>query len=232
MAARILIVEDDPIFRSVMRDNLIFEGYRVDAVADGNTALVHARTFSPDLIVLDLTLPDWDGLDLCPLLHQGGKVPVIILSARGQKVDKIRGLKLGADDYINKPTDLDELLARIRVVLRRSRPTVDRLQVGRLLIDFRASTASSGPTSVRLTHREFELLRYLAERRDKVVHRDELLREVWGYLDATVTTRSVDQTIARLRKKIEPDPRRPEFIRTVHGDGYCLSANTEAESKN
>jgi two-component system response regulator ResD len=231
MAARILIVEDDPIFRSVMRDNLIFEGYRVDAVADGNTALVHARTFSPDLVVLDLTLPDWDGLDLCPLLHQGGKVPVIILSARGQKVDKIRGLKLGADDYITKPTDLDELLARIRVVLRRSRPSIDRLQVGRLLIDFRASTASSGPTSVRLTHREFELLRYLAERRDKVVHRDELLREVWGYLDATVTTRSVDQTIARLRKKIEPDPRRPEFIRTVHGDGYCLSAG-EAESKN
>jgi two-component system response regulator VicR len=210
MPARILIVEDDPIFRSVMRDNLIFEGYRVDAVADGNAALAHVRTFSPD---------------------QGGKVPVIILSARGQKVDKIRGLKLGADDYITKPTDLDELLARIRVVLRRSRPTIDRLKVGRLLIDFRASTASSGSASVRLTHREFELLRYLAERRDKVVHRDELLREVWGYLDATVTTRSVDQTIARLRKKIEPDPRRPEFIRTVHGDGYCLSAG-EAESKN
>jgi two-component system response regulator VicR len=231
MPARILIVEDDPIFRSVMRDNLIFEGYRVDAVADGNAALAHVRSFSPDLVVLDLTLPDWDGLDLCPLLHQGGKIPIIILSARGQKVDKIRGLKLGADDYITKPTDLDELLARIRVVLRRSRPTIDRLQVGRLLIDFRASTASSGSASVRLTHREFELLRYLAERRDKVVHRDELLREVWGYLDATVTTRSVDQTIARLRKKIEPDPRRPEFIRTVHGDGYCLSAG-EAESKN
>jgi two-component system response regulator ResD len=231
MPARILIVEDDPIFRSVMRDNLMFEGYRVDAVADGNAALTHVRTFSPDLVVLDLTLPDWDGLDLCPLLHQGGKIPIIILSARGQKVDKIRGLKLGADDYITKPTDLDELLARIRVVLRRSRPTIDRLQVGRLLIDFRASTASSGATSVRLTHREFELLRYLAERRDKVVHRDELLREVWGYLDATVTTRSVDQTIARLRKKIEPDPRRPEFIRTVHGDGYCLSAG-EAETKN
>jgi DNA-binding response OmpR family regulator len=224
VAQRILIVEDDPIFRSVMRDNLMFEGYRVDAVADGNSALVHARSFSPDLVVLDLTLPDWDGLELCPLLHQGGKVPIIILSARGQKLDKLRGLELGADDYITKPTDLDELLARIRVVLRRARPSIERLQVGRLLIDFKTSTATSGPTAVRLTHREFELLRYLAERRDKVVHRDELLREVWGYLDDTVTTRSVDQTIARLRKKIEDDPHRPEFIRTVHGDGYCLNA--------
>ena len=222
MAARILIVEDDPIFRSVMRDNLVFEGYRVEAVADGNSALAKARAFSPDLIVLDLTLPDWDGLELCPLLHQSGKVPIIILSARGQKVDKIRGLKLGADDYITKPTDLDELLARIRVVLRRSRPSVERLRVGRLLIDFKTSKASCGPTTVRLTHREFELLRYLAERRDKVVHRDELLREVWGYPDVP-TTRSVDHAIARLRKKIEPDPHHPQFIHTVQGSGYCLT---------
>ena len=223
MTARILLVEDDPIFRSVVQDNLIFEGYRVDAVGSGRAALERLRTFSPDLVVLDLTLPDCDGFDLCPQLHQGGKVPVIILSARGQKVDKIKGLELGADDYVTKQPDLDELLVRIRVVLRRARASVGKLLVGLLLIDFKTLKASHGATAVRLTHREFELLRYLAERRDKVVHRDELLREVWGYFDRTVTTRSVDQVIARLRKKIEPDPRHPEFIRTIHGDGYCLS---------
>jgi DNA-binding response OmpR family regulator len=224
MGGRILIVEDDPIFRSVLQDNLVFEGYRVDAVADGKTALKQVRTFSPDLVVLDLTLPDCDGLALCQRLRQGGKVPIIILSARGQKVDKIKGLELGADDYVTKQPDLDELLVRIRVVLRRARASVGKLRVGLLLIDFNTLKASCGRTTVRLTHREFELLRYLAERRDKVVYRDELLREVWGYFDQSVTTRSVDQTIARLRKKIEPDPHHPEFIRTVHGDGYCLSA--------
>lgn len=224
MTARILLVEDDPIFRSVVRDNLVFEGYRVEAVADGKTALRQLQTFSPDLIVLDLTLPDCDGLDLCPRLRQGGKIPVIILSARGQKIDKIKGLELGADDYVTKQPDLDELLVRIRVVLRRTRVSVGKMRVGLLLIDFNTSKAMSGTGPVRLTHREFEILRYLAERRDKVVHRDELLREVWGYFDQSVTTRSVDQTIARLRKKIEPDPHHPEVIRTVHGDGYSLSA--------
>ena len=150
-------------------------------------------------------------------------MPIIILSARGQKVDKIRGLKLGADDYITKPIDMDELLARIRAVLRRANPTVNLIVVGRLMIDFRKQRATCGAAHVRLTHREFELLRYLAERRDRVVHRDELLREVWGYLDGTVMTRAVDQMIARLRKKIEPDPHHPEFLRTAHRDGYCLS---------
>jgi DNA-binding response OmpR family regulator len=224
MGGRILIVEDDPVFRSVLQDNLVFEGYRVDAVADGKAALKQVRAFSPDLVVLDLTLPDCDGLTVCQQLRQGGKVPIIILSARGQKVDKIKGLELGADDYVTKQPDLDELLVRIRVVLRRARASVGKLRVGLLLIDFSTSKASCGRTAVRLTHREFELLRYLAERRDKVVYRDELLREVWGYFDQSVTTRSVDQMIARLRKKIEPDPHHPEFIRTVHGDGYCLTA--------
>jgi DNA-binding response OmpR family regulator len=175
-------------------------------------------------VLLDLTLPDFDGLDLCPVLRQAGKVPIIILSARGQKVDKLKGLKLGADDYITKPFDLQELLARISAVLRRSHPALERLMIGRLVIDFRSQRATSGQAPVHLTHREFELLRYLAERREKVVHREELLREVWGYLDTNVTTRSVDHAIVRLRKKIEPDPHHPEFIRTVHGDGYCLSA--------
>ena len=222
-AERILIVEDDPTLRRLLRDNLVFEGYRVEAVADGKSAIAHVRSSAPDLVVLDLTLPDIDGMELCPLLRQSGKVPIIILSARGQKLDKIKGLKLGADDYITKPFDLQELLARISAVLRRSHPALERLAIGRLVIDFRSQRATSGQTPVHLTHREFELLRYLAERREKVVHREELLKEVWGYLDTNVTTRSVDHAIVRLRKKIEPDPHHPEFIRTVHGDGYCLS---------
>jgi DNA-binding response OmpR family regulator len=223
MPERILVIEDDPIFSCVVRDNLVYDGYQVDTVATASAALSRVRAFAPDLILLDLTLPDGDGLKICPQLRGVGKVPIIILSARGQKLDKIRGLKLGADDYITKPIDFDELLARIRAVLRRAHPTVSLVLVGRLLIDFRRQRATCGTMQVRLTHREFELLRYLAERRDRVVHRDELLREVWGYLDSTVMTRAVDQTIARLRKKIEPDPHHPEFLRTAHRDGYCLN---------
>src|ERR1700730_13120675 len=209
---RILVVEDDPIFRCVVHDNLVFEGYQVDAVESGSAALSRVRSFAPDLILLDLTLPDGDGLELCLQLRRGGRIPIIILSARGQKVDRIKGLKLGADDYITKPVDLDELLARIRVVLRRAHPRVDRIRVGRLTSDFGRQRATCDEAPVRLTHRELELLRYLAERRDRVVHRDELLREVWGYLDGSLMTRAVDQTIARLRKKIEPDPHRHEFL--------------------
>jgi two-component system response regulator VicR len=227
-AERILIVEDDPTLRRVLRDNLIFEGFEVDAVPDGNTAISHARSSAPDLVLLDLTLPDWDGLDLCTVLRQNNKVPIIMLTARGQKADKLKGLKLGADDYITKPFDVQELLARIGAVLRRSHPAIERMRIGRLVIDFRSQRASCGASPVRLTHREFELLRYLADRREKVVHRDELLKAVWGYVDTNVTTRSVDHAIVRLRKKIEPDPHHPEFIRTVHGDGYCLSATEEA----
>jgi DNA-binding response OmpR family regulator len=227
MSARILVIEDDPIFRCVLRDNLVFEGYRVDVVADGQSGLSHVRTTPPDLVILDLMLPDGDGLDLCTQLRRGGKVPIMILSARGQKVDRLKGLKLGADDYITKPVDLDELLARIRVVLRRGHPTLERLRIGRLVIDFPNQRATSGDVVVRLTHREMELLRYLAERREKVVHRDELLIEVWGY-QAHLMTRTVDQTIARLRKKIEPDPHHPEFLRTARGDGYSLSVVEES----
>ena len=126
MAERILIVEDDPTLRRVLRDNLIFEGYRVDAVSDGKSAISYVRASTPDLVVLDLMLPDFDGLDLCPVLRQSGKVPIIILSARGQKTDKVKGLKLGADDYITKPFDLQELLARVSAVLRRAHPALER----------------------------------------------------------------------------------------------------------
>jgi len=223
MEQRILIVEDDRALARVMRDNLAFEGFEVVATAEGNTAIGLARSFSPDLILLDLGLPDRDGLDLCTVVQEHGRIPIIIITARGQKADKLRGLNLGADDYVTKPFEMDELLARIRAVLRRTRAAVTCVTLGRVFVDFRALTATSEGVELHLTHREFEVLRYLAERKERVVHRDELLREIWGYIDAP-STRSVDHAIARLRKKIELDPPHPHFLKTVHGGGYCLTA--------
>ena len=222
MKKRILVVEDDAALARVLRDNLTYDGFEVDCVASGHSALSRLKTVAPDLVVLDIMLPDTNGFELCGMLRQGRQTPIIILTARGQKADKLRGLDLGADDYITKPFDLEEFLARVRAVLRRTRPTVDALTLGDVTIDFRAQHATKANQRIHLTHREFELLQYLAERREHVVHRNELLREVWGYPDVP-STRSVDHAIARLRKKIEADPHHPRFIHTVHGDGYCLT---------
>ena len=223
MSQRVLVVEDDPTLRLVIQDNLGSEGYDIDLAADGATAIRQARATTPDLIILDLTLPDCDGLAVLPTLRQGGQIPIIILTARSQQPEKLSGLRLGADDYITKPFDMEELLARIRAVLRRARPGVSRIRLGDVTVDFVNKRASRGKRTIAFTYREFELLRYLAERRDTVVHRDELLRAIWGYLDTDLITRTVDFAIARLRKKIEVDSHHPAFIRTVHGDGYCLS---------
>jgi DNA-binding response OmpR family regulator len=230
MAHRILVVEDDPTLRLVLRDNLQSEGYQVDVASDGGSGVRRARAAIPDLIVLDLTLPDHDGFELLPIFRSLGQVPIIVLTARTQRNDKLKGLTLGADDYITKPFDPAEFLARIRAVLRRVRPSVSRIRLGSVSIDFvkKAASGSGGPIS--LTHREFELLSYLADRRDLVVHRNELLRAVWGYMDDDIVTRTVDFAIARLRRKIEEDPRHPHYIRTAHGDGYSLTGVTEDES--
>ena len=230
MAHRILVVEDDPTLRLVLRDNLQSEGYSVDAAGDGASAIKRARVKIPDLVVLDLTLPDHDGFELLPILRSLGQVPIIVLTARSQRVEKLKGLALGADDYITKPFDPEELLARIRAVLRRVRPSVSRLRLGSVSVDFVNKQAVRGREAIPLTHREFELLSYLADRRDVVVHRNELLRAVWGYLDSDILTRTVDFAIARLRRKIEEDPHHPHFLRTAHGDGYCLSGVSEDDS--
>jgi DNA-binding response OmpR family regulator len=224
MKKRILIVEDDAALSQVVSDILVFEGFEVDLVADGTLAVTRAAEFMPDLVLLDLTLPGRSGFDLCQILRRGGRAGVIILTARGQKADKVRGLGLGADDYVTKPFDVDELLARIRAVIRRTRSEVDQLTLGEVFVDFVALHATSRARPLRLTRREFDLLHYLAERSDRVVYRDELLREIWGYPE-TPSTRSVDHAIARLRKKIEEDPRHPRFVLTVHGDGYQLRAS-------
>ena len=224
MKKRILIVEDDAALARVLADNLTFSGFEVETVDDGTEVLGRMRAFAPDLVLLDVMLPGTDGFELCGLVRQGGRTPVIMLTARDQKRDKLRGLELGADDYVTKPFDFEELQARIRAVLRRARQMVVRIALGDTLIDFRAFKAMRGRRELRLSRREFDLLSYLAEREGSVVPRSELLREVWGFPDEP-STRAVDYAIRRLRRKIEHDPHNPQHIHTVHGDGYCLTSS-------
>jgi len=230
MGKRILIVEDDASIARLLRDNLVFDGFVVEHVSDGKHVLARARQFDPHLILLDLILPGIDGLELCRRLHQEReRIPVIILTARDMKEDKIRGLELGADDYITKPFALDELLARMHAVLRRTQNHPQRLVLGDVTVDFRSMKAVRKEQAMNLTPRESAVLRCLSEHLGQTVTRDELLRAVWGYHEATLT-RAADNLIARLRRKIEPDPHHPQFIRTAHGDGYQLTPDAEGES--
>jgi len=229
VSPRILVVEDDQLLAKVICDNLSFDGFEVTRAATAHAAVNLLREFGPDLIVLDVMLPDRSGFDVFETLHQGGRTPIIFLTARGETVDRLRGLRLGADDYVIKPFDLAELLARVHAVLRRARGVTDRLTLGDVSIDFKSQTAMRGGQALHLTHREFELLRFLAARAGRVVHRGELLRGVWGYPDDSATTRSVDHAIARLRRKIEPQSDQPRFIHTVHGDGYSLTPGTRGD---
>src|SRR5689334_13887494 len=162
MKKRVLVVEDDPVLTRVLNDNLSFEGFEVQCVSDGNLATTVARAFAPDLVLLDVNLPGKSGFDLVEGWRDNLRTSIIFLTAKGQKGDKLRGLKLGADDYVTKPFDLEELLARVHAVLRRARPSVDRLVLGSVVVDFRARVASTGARPIHLTHRELELLRYLA----------------------------------------------------------------------
>jgi len=223
MKRRILVVEDDVSLARVLCDNLVYEGFDVALAADGNRALKEHRVFNPDLVLLDLTLPGLDGFEVCRKLNrEQSRTGIIILTARTQKEDKLQGLRLGADDYITKPFALDELLARIEAVMRRLHPADDGLSLGSLHIDFNHYTAERNDEKVAFSQREIEVLRYMSARAGKVVTRDELLRNVWGYQNIPLT-RSVDNLIARLRWKIEPDPDNPRYIHTVYGDGYRLT---------
>lgn len=223
MKTRVLIVEDDKSIARLLRDNLEYEGFEVDWAATGQEALDKAQTYAPDLVLLDLMLPPGvDSYELCRTFSDVQGKAVIIITARGQKDERIRGLRLGADDYIVKPFALDELLARIHAVLRRTSPRPDVLRLGDAEIDFRRLRATRAGEELTLTDREFEILRYLAGRVGRLVTRDELLQLVWGYKEAPVT-RAVDSFIFRLRRKIEPDPHHPRYIRTAHGGGYRLT---------
>ncbi len=219
---RILIVDDEPEMIRGLVDNLQFEGYQTITAGDGERGLALALSEAPDLIVLDLMMPGMSGWDVCRTLRQKAlDIPVIMLTARGEEVDQIRGLEMGADDYVTKPFSLRELLARIRAVLRRPGPRqkFEVFALGEFRLHLRTRQAFKAGREVGLTRKEFELLRYLVEHRGEILTRDRLLNEVWGY-EQFPTTRTVDTHILRLRQKFETDPERPAYIVTVHGQGY------------
>ncbi|RMG45673.1 MAG: DNA-binding response regulator [Acidobacteria bacterium] len=220
---RVLIIEDDPSMAVALRDGFEYEGYSVDVAEDGATGLRLASRHSWDLIILDVMLPALSGLDLCKELRaRGNDVPIIMLTARGQEMDKVLGLKLGADDYVTKPFSFVELMARVEAVLRRAAGRSEAIKTyafGDITLDFENLKATKGGKPLDLSHREFEILRYLIEHRGDVVTRDQLLNAVWGYEDFPFT-RTVDMHIAKLRKKIEDNPSTPRYIITVHRLGY------------
>lgn len=222
---RILVVEDERPMRTALADVLEAEGYRVFTAADGEEGLRRAHEEHPDLILLDLMMPRLDGYAVCAELRRlGNPVPILILTAKGRLEDRVRGLDLGADDYLVKPFSTDELLARVRAVLRRiARPSaaVKTLVLGDLRIDFAKQSATRGRRAVHLTAKEFAMLRLLAENGGEPVSRERFLDVVWGY-GAFPTTRTVDNHVATLRAKIEKNPDAPRWIKTIHGIGYRL----------
>lgn len=226
-AGRLLLVEDEPGLQLTLSDRLMAEGYDVDTAGDGETGLRLALAGGFDLIVLDVMLPKRDGFDVCRTLRQHGVMtPVLMLTARGQVVDRVVGLKLGADDYLTKPFESAELLARIEALLRRAGRGDDaqaasaaRYVFGDVVVDVRRAEVTRAGRAVELSAREFQLLRYFLEHRGATISRDELLQEVWGY-EHTPSTRTVDVHVAWLRQKLEANPKVPQIIQTVHGLGY------------
>jgi two-component system alkaline phosphatase synthesis response regulator PhoP len=229
----VLIVEDDEAMSVALKDGFRSEGYAVRAARDGEAGLRAAREEPPDLMILDVMLPRMTGLDVCRELRaKGSAVPIIMLTARGQEIDKVVGLRTGADDYVAKPFGFMELIARAEALLRRTggKRSPGPLRLGELVVDFQKHEAhrvspgdgAEGGRPVELSAREFRMLAYFASRRGEVVTREALLDSVWDYR-ATPITRTVDMHIAKLRKKIEPDPREPVFLITVHGLGYKLT---------
>ena len=220
--ARILSVDDEPEIVRGLEDNLRFEGYQTAAATNGENALALALSDAPDLILLDIMMPRMSGWDVCRALRNKGiEVPVIMLTARGEEIDRVRGLELGADDYITKPFSLRELLARVRAVLRRPGPRdrFEEYRFGDVRIRPRVRQVFKAGKEIRLTRKEFDLLAFLVAHRGEVITRERLLDEVWGY-ERFPTTRTVDTHILRLRKKFEADPDRPVWILTLHGHGY------------
>ncbi len=232
---RILVVEDDPSIRMGLEDTLIAKGYEVDVVGKGADGAERAATGRYDLVVLDVMLPDLDGFEVCRRIRaakgSARRVPVIFLSARGAELDRVRGLELGADDYVTKPFSLMELLARVASVLRRAQgeqaaePVA--LQLGDIAIDLVGQVATRAGKRLELPSRAFAILKVFAKRTGEVVSRDTLLDEAWGYEDYP-NTRTVDNHLVKLRKALEAEPDRPRWLITVHGAGYKLDVAKDA----
>jgi DNA-binding response OmpR family regulator len=225
MALRVLAVEDEPEMQVILRDNLEYEGYEVVTAATGEAGLELAASKRPDLVLLDVMLPRMSGYEVCRRLRaERFTMPIIMLTARNAELDRVAGLELGADDYLGKPFGVRELVARVRVQLRRAHPVEHErgpaeIRLGDVVVDLRLRRARAGRKPLDLSSREFDLLEYLIDHADKVVTREELLSAVWGYGEAPLT-RTVDNFVAKLRKKVERDSRDPRHILTVHGSGY------------
>ena len=224
MNSRILLIEDEPGLVLTLTDLLEAEGYDVESASDGPSGLARATSEQFDAIILDVMLPGKNGFEVCKdIRRQGSDTAILMLTAKTQVVDRIIGLKLGSDDYLTKPFDPSELLARVEALLRRvhkkNLTPVARFQFGNIQVDFQKSETLKDNVPINLTGRELQLLRYLIDHRGKVLSRDELLQEVWEY-QPDVSTRTVDVHVAWLRQKLEPNPQFPKFILTVRGSGY------------
>ena len=226
---KILIIEDEDSIRMAMEDDFRLENYIVDVASDGLEGLAKAANPETDLIILDIMLPGMNGYDICKKLRgQGIKTPIIMLTAKGQEIDRVLGLELGADDYVTKPFSPRELQARVKAVLRRIEKEPDvtgnhLFRSGELEVDFRQYQCRKGGKEIRLTAHEFGLLKYLIQNKGRVIDRYELLDEVWGK-DVVVSPRTVDTHMANLRKKIEDDPNRSRLIISIRGIGYKFSS--------
>ncbi|HKP10766.1 MAG TPA: response regulator transcription factor [Blastocatellia bacterium] len=221
--AKVLVVEDDNAMAVALNDGFQYEGHEVTLARDGAQGLALAANGQFDIIILDVMLPKLSGLDVCRQLRSSGNpIPIIMLTARGQEIDKVLGLKIGADDYVTKPFSFMELAARVEAVLRRAankNEMVDVLRFGSVVVDFKKNTATKNNAPLELSPREFRILKYFAEHMGEIVTRDQLLDHVWGY-DSFPLTRTVDTHIAKLRQKIEENPGDPHYVVTVHRAGY------------
>jgi DNA-binding response OmpR family regulator len=222
---KILIVDDEHAMRVGLKDNLEIEGYEIDEAVDGIEGLNKIKNNNYDLIILDVMMPGLSGFDVCKKVRALEILtPIILLTAKGEEIDKVLGLELGADDYVTKPFGLRELLARVKVILRRTeyiKPLNEEIRIGKLKINFTTFNASENGSDVNLSHREFEILKYLIDNKNLTISRDELLKDVWG-LHAGITTRTIDNFVMKLRQKIELDANHPKIILTIYGIGYKL----------
>ena len=220
---RILIVEDDAAILRGLSDNLKAEHFEVVTAADGQEGYEMAKKRKCDLVILDIMLPNMTGFEICKQLRMDGvQTPILMLTGKGEEVDKVLGLELGADDYVTKPFSIKELIARVRSILRRQseiRTEIAETTFGDIYVDFKKQEATRGKKCIDMSAKEFQLLKYFVEREGEVISRNQLLDDVWGY-DVTPTTRTVDNYVLSLRKKIEANPSKPKHLLTVHTAGY------------
>jgi DNA-binding response OmpR family regulator len=225
---KILIVEDELNMVNGLKDNLEFEGYEVETAMEGGSGLQKILHNKYDLILLDIMLPQISGFDICKAVRKEGvNTPIVLLTAKGEEIDKVLGLELGADDYITKPFSLRELLARIKAILRRSPIGNEEdiepefIRIGNIKVNFKNYQALEGTNEIKLSYKEFGILHYLYMNAGKIIQRDDLMSDVWG-IEYDISTRTVDNFILKLRQKIEVDPNNPKIILTVHGIGYKM----------